>query len=291
MRRSVRIIFLAVSLFSFSQLFANQGTLNQLDQAGLKHGYWVLYGKDRPDSGFAPDSKIEEGTYVHGRKEGEWIKYHLDGQTVKLKGVYVHNRPCGYYTKYHSNGKLKEKGMFVHKQFQGERSLYDEEGRLTIVENYCDALDSVSYYNANGCKDSTIILEPIQNTLLVHFFSDSKCDLKLASIRRKLPENPISCYIPKKNLMINNQDPIIIAQQPKKLKDKLKVENPILKNGAKFNPDGFNKVYNKSDEIWIDGEFRESCLFNGKVYIYDQDGILLKVKIYKEGSYFEDGQL
>jgi hypothetical protein len=39
------------------------------------------------------------------------------------------------------------------------------------------------------------------------------------------------------------------------------------------------------------GEFKNGQLYDGKVYDYDQDGILQKVRIYKLGKYHSDGQL
>jgi hypothetical protein len=69
-----------------------------------------------------------------------------------------------------------------------------------------------------------------------------------------------------------------------------KITKPIVKNG-KFQPNGYNKVYNVEGEIWQDGDFKEGKLFNGKVYVYDRDGILLKVKVFKNGVYHSDGQL
>ena len=49
-------------------------------------------------------------------------------------------------------------------------------------------------------------------------------------------------------------------------------------------------VYNKNDEIWMDGTFRNGSLWDGKVYEYDIDGIIMKVKVYKKGKYHSDGQ-
>ena len=69
-----------------------------------------------------------------------------------------------------------------------------------------------------------------------------------------------------------------------------KISKPLVKNG-KFQPNGYNKVYNSDGEIWQDGDFKEGKLFNGKVYVYDRDGILLKVKVFKNGVYHSDGQL
>jgi antitoxin component YwqK of YwqJK toxin-antitoxin module len=69
-----------------------------------------------------------------------------------------------------------------------------------------------------------------------------------------------------------------------------KVNSPKTK-GAKFQANGYNKVYNNNDEIWQDGIFKNGVLWDGKVYEYDRDGILLKVKVFKNGVYHSDGQL
>jgi len=69
-----------------------------------------------------------------------------------------------------------------------------------------------------------------------------------------------------------------------------RLTNPKTK-GLRFVPNGYNKVYNDNDEIWMDGEFKNGQLYDGKVYDYDLDGILQKVRIYKLGKYHSDGQL
>jgi hypothetical protein len=69
-----------------------------------------------------------------------------------------------------------------------------------------------------------------------------------------------------------------------------KISSPRTK-GATFKPNAYNKVYNQNDEIWQDGDFRNGRLWSGKVYEYDSDGILLKVKVFKNGVYHSDGQL
>ena len=68
------------------------------------------------------------------------------------------------------------------------------------------------------------------------------------------------------------------------------VKNPKTK-GLKFVPNGYNKIYNLSEEIWMDGEFKNGQLWDGKVFDYDKDGILLKVRVFKNGKYHSDGQL
>jgi len=63
---------------------------------------------------------------------------------------------------------------------------------------------------------------------------------------------------------------------PKKLP---RIEN---ENGV-FNPNGYNKIYNYLNKVWQEGEFSNGKLYNGKLYIYDSDGMLLKIFTYAEG--------
>jgi antitoxin component YwqK of YwqJK toxin-antitoxin module len=69
------------------------------------------------------------------------------------------------------------------------------------------------------------------------------------------------------------------------------VDNPQVASGLKFLPNGRNKLYTKSGDIWMDGEFKKGQLLDGKVFLYDADGVLLKVRIYKNGAYERDGLL
>jgi antitoxin component YwqK of YwqJK toxin-antitoxin module len=41
----------------------------------------------------------------------------------------------------------------------------------------------------------------------------------------------------------------------------------------------------------MEGNFKGGQLWDGRHYIYDEDGLLLKVEVYKNGVYHSDGQL
>jgi hypothetical protein len=58
-----------------------------------------------------------------------------------------------------------------------------------------------------------------------------------------------------------------------------------------FLPNGYNKIYNDDDEIWLDGVFKNGQLSDGKVYFYDSDSILLSLSHYRDGKYLREGQL
>ncbi|MBK6951946.1 MAG: hypothetical protein IPH24_07815 [Crocinitomicaceae bacterium] len=65
----------------------------------------------------------------------------------------------------------------------------------------------------------------------------------------------------------------------------------IIKDGTAFQPNGYNKVYDSENNIWMDGQFKSCKLWNGKLYLYNSDGILLKIEIWKNGAYHSDAWL
>jgi antitoxin component YwqK of YwqJK toxin-antitoxin module len=69
-------------------------TLNYIDRNGLRQGYWkisvaMLSKMDNKSSPFSSypqkpsDAIVEEGRYVDGKEEGEWILYNPDGSVEK----------------------------------------------------------------------------------------------------------------------------------------------------------------------------------------------------------------
>jgi antitoxin component YwqK of YwqJK toxin-antitoxin module len=290
----LRSALIFLSLFSFvvrgldvvySQ--SNQsGAINKKDGQGRKQGHWIYFGKDRPQEGYPPDGKIEEGPYKDDRKEGQWTKYHNDGITPKLRGDYVNNRPQGTYVKYYPNGKVKETGSFVRNLYQDSLKRYHENGALEYVANYSESgkeQGQVTYFYSNGQVE----------------FEYTAIDGKPAGKAVRYYENGDI-----KEILFYNADGAVEKSEQKEMVNPLvkvvdpgaskevapKVSTPKTK-GVKFQPNGYNKVYNNNDEIWQDGTFKNGLLWDGKVYEYDRDGILLKVKIYKNGLYHSDGQL
>ena len=74
-------------LVLFLVSFVMEGFCQNLKNSkGKRTGHWIYYGKDRPRSNYPMNSKIEEGRYIDGLKDGIWIKYYPDGKTKKLEG-------------------------------------------------------------------------------------------------------------------------------------------------------------------------------------------------------------
>ena len=262
------------------------GETNKKDAQGRKQGVWVYFGKDRPESGFPVDGKVEEGPYLDDRKEGVWIKYHNDGVTPKLKGEYHNNRPNGQYVKLYPDGTVREIGTFNRNKYSDSLKRFHENGVLEYESIYNEGgkeQGTVKYYYPNGQEEfvydsqngiptgkATRYYENGDIKEIIYYAADGSIE---RSEQREM-ENPT----------VNVVDPGVSREAAPR------VTNPRTK-GSRFQTNGYNKVYNENDEIWQDGDFRNGRLWDGKVYEYDSDGILLKVRVFKKGVYHSDGQL
>ncbi|MCE2712249.1 MAG: hypothetical protein LW688_06885 [Cryomorphaceae bacterium] len=292
---SARLILIIISFVALNTGFSSPlypakagqpGDINKKDTEGRKQGRWIYFGKDRPQEGYPAEGKIEEGDYKDDRKEGKWTKYHNDGETPKLIGEYVNNRPQGTYVKYYANGKVKEQGTFIRNLYQDSLKRFHENGKVEYVAKYNEEgkeQGAVKYFYPNG----QVEFEYVAN--------DGKPSGKAVRYYENGDVKEIIFYNAEGTVEKSEQkemvNPAIKVVDPGVSKETApKVNSPKTK-GAKFQPNGYNKVYNSNDEIWQDGNFKDGLLWDGKVYEYDRDGILLKVKVYKNGLYHSDGQL
>lgn len=255
---------------------------NILCDASNRNGHYIFYGKQRPELGYPPEGKVEEGNYVNDRKEGFWTKYFNDGITPKLIGMYVNNRPNGSYKKYYPSGALKETGSIHRNQYR----------------------DSLVRYYENGKREYTAYFDSVgkEQGLVRYWLPDGKLELEytaengtVSNISRKvLHGGGYRYYDQEKNSSPEDRVQIKLIGDPKDPNTTEKApfpgSNPRT-HGAKWLPNGYNKVYNEDDEIWQDGTFKEGKLWDGKLYVFDSDGILLRVKIFKGGIYHSDGQI
>lgn len=279
---------LLYSGLSFSGVLNDQeGKINQKDDGGKKQGKWIYFGKDRPSEGFPSEGKIEEGSYKDDRKDGTWVKYYNDGVTPRLKGVYKNNRPDGEYVKLSPKGVIIEKGTFTKGKFIDSLVRYNTDGSVFYQGFYNEQGNEegkIKYYYPNGQLEYEYTAEngsPRGKAVRYHENGDIKEIVQfgeggqVVNSERREMVNPA----------IKIKDPSVSKEQAPTV-----VGTPNTK-GAKFLPNGYNKIYNANQEIWQDGEFKNGRLWDGKVYEYDRDGILLKVRVFKGGIYHSDGQL
>lgn len=292
MNKCKNILLIVLNFFFFQPTFAtgvlnDQDAINQKSEDGKKQGKWIYFGKDRPETGTPPTGKVEEGKYIDDRKEGFWIKYYTDGVTPKLKGEFANNRPEGIYYKFYPNGKLREKGTYENSKYKDSLVRFHENGAIEYEAKYNEQGNEqgkVKYYYANGqCEFVYYANNGTQVGDAIRYWPNGdikeiitfNADGLVVSSATKEPVHPI------------NETGSI--QQPSE-KAPIVGAKPIVLSG-KWQYNGYNKIYNSENEIWQDGVFKNGRLWDGKVYVYDNDGILLKVKVFKNGVYHSDGQL
>lgn len=257
--------------------------INRVDENGLKQGYWVFLGKDQPEKGYPIDGKISEGEFIDDRKNGTWIIYFKDGVTPRTRGTFKNNRPDGPFIKYHQNGQIKEQGSFSQRKYIDSLTRFNAEGTKTYEATFNDAGNengTVTYYHDNGQPE------------LVYTANNGKPKGKATrywpngDIKEEIVYAEDGSVAETSGIIEMTSPAVEISDIADDAKDAPKFDGV---NG--FEPNGYNKVFNDDKELWMDGDFKDGQLWNGRLYVYDEDGLLLKVEVYKSGKYHSDGQL
>ncbi len=53
----------------------------------------------------------------------------------------------------------------------------------------------------------------------------------------------------------------------------------------------YGKTYDSNKNLLMDGEFKNGYLYNGRYYVYDEYGLLEKIKVFKNGVFVGNGIL
>ncbi|MEI6020150.1 MAG: hypothetical protein WCR21_03405 [Bacteroidota bacterium] len=299
MNRGIQIMLLLLIAFKLnSQTWELYGkdTINKIDANGKKQDRWVLMGKHKPGACYQLEQKVEEGKYVDNRKTGVWVEYYCNSN-LKSKLTFINGRPDGYAQMYHENGKISEEGIWKNNRWVGKYKLYYENGQVQheFVFNNSGKRDGPQKYFyengqvaiegafANG-KESGLIKEYYEtgDTKAQKTYNDGEVDL--ASVKEFEPKKPIK----PKSLVPADNAPIIKVRDDERPNEAIakKFSNgkgPMILNGQ-------HTLYNKNKQITKDGFFIENRFIDGKVYFYDENGLLQRIAVYKNGIYVGDTQ-
>ncbi len=286
------IFLLGKSMFSqTSELGPKGDTINRIDIDGRKQGKWILMGKHKPGTCYAPDAKIEEGKYQDNRKKDQWIEYYCNGN-MKNKLTFTNGRPDGYAIMYHENGKISEEGNWKNNRWVGNYKLYYENGQIQhdFVFNQSGKREGAQKYfydngqlaiegNFTNGKESGVIKDYYENgdPKSEKNYADGNVDI--ASIKEFQPKKPI---IKKADVLENA--PVVKVKEDEKPNGVDTKKGPIVLNGQHI-------LYNKNKQITKDGEFKNNLFINGKAFFYDENGILMRIAVYKNGQYVGDTQV
>jgi hypothetical protein len=295
MKAFVLTLIVLAPVLSYSNTFTEEKSFSPIleedeprvagyTDANGKQGWWIIRGKDYPEKGYPSEGKIEEGNYKDDRKVGEWIVYHTDGITPRLIGNFVDGRPNGPYKKMNAQGIVVEKGDSYNKKQRGEFITYYDSGTPKQIKNF----------NADGKEDGDITFLYEDGT--VQYKGSAVNGIPVGEGTRYWPDGSVKEIVTYGPTGEITNTKVVNAEPPVAIKVESGTGGPdgakgLLLDGNSFKPDGYNIVYNKNKELWMEGTFKNSKLWNGKLYKYDEEGILLKFEVWKNGAYHSDGQL
>lgn len=299
----MKITFLLLILMSTFSLLAGEHVKNpnKFNEFGKREGYWYLDAHNNPVKSTDND-RISEGKYVNGRKEGVWIYYYEKTDSPRLVGEYSDNRPSGTYFRFNKQGKLFIASANKHSLRRSNR-IFSSNPVYSCELNFEDqeivagqVFFSSSMFKENAYKfwvtksfessssKSKIIdfswLHNCYNSVYASYLNARKA-LKIAKPN----------FTEEKNRKTEKKKQQ--SEQPKRtgFSSPPVVKDPLVAEGLEFKPNGWNKLFTKTEDIWMDGFFTNGQLIDGKVFVYDRDGVLLKVRVYKKGEYISDGGL
>lgn len=284
--RKLIILFLIFGICSVFPLYAQrfevyQGdTINQVDSRNLKQGLWIYFNRDKT-------AIIQKGEYRNNKKEGIWVKYYPNGK-LKSEITYQNNRTDGYAKIYHENGKLAEEGLWKGNKWVGEYKFYHENGMPAYVWNYNEQgkrNGKQKYYYDNGQiriegswdggKETGVVKEYYEDGSLKSEKSFQDGIVDVATIKEYQP----------RQVATNSEK---ISTDPKNEQTSQTVDNNNSNNQTDnslevFSGDGFHKTYNKFKKIEREGNFVNGKQVDGKRYVYDNDGTLIKTIVLENG--------
>lgn len=263
------------------------GLGGSVDEQGRKQGRWVILGKHKPNKGYPEEGKIEEGDYKDDRKEGLWIRYYKSGN-IKARQTFANGRPKGEFELLNDETQnVIKKGAFEKgKGYQGQ-----------LETNYADGTPkSRVNFNESGLEDGEV----------KYYYPNGQIQMEYTAVSGK-KTGTMTTYYPngnvKRKVTYGPDGKATSTEDFERVDEEVTLEDPNKDNkeavgpptgaepaNGKFKPNDYNKLL-KNGEVWQDGMFKNGKLWDGKIYIYDADGLIQKVEIYKNGRYHSDGQL
>lgn len=265
----------------------NGKEVNKTTPEGKKTGYWVILGKTNKSLGFADEAVMEEGEYDNNKKTGIWKTYYPNGK-VKSEIEYKNNRPNGVFKTYYDNGQVEEEGNWKGTYYTGNFKRFYANGQLAQEKNFNTAGKTEGpqkYVYENGVVELEYNTKNgVEEGKMVRRYPNG--DIKE---EKDFAGGAVKPGTDKQYEMVNPEKKVDLTPG---LKDKNATATTDKPNEAtKLVKDGYNKLYNSNKQISEDGEFKGGKLLNGKKYIYDKNGLLDKIEIYKNGKYAGDAQV
>jgi antitoxin component YwqK of YwqJK toxin-antitoxin module len=261
---------------------AQSDTINKTDSAGLKQGWWIIKNDIKKFPNYPKDVIVEEGRFFDGKKEGVWKMYYPNGK-IRCEITYVKNRPEGFAKMYFENGCINEQGFWKNHRWVGEYiSYYDR----------CNAKFYLLNYNKSGKMDGMqYYFNPEGDTIAKGLYQDGQ--RISGNFTRGYPETGWGNGQIMMRGEIDTSKSIVEYYEngdTNKVKKKIFQDVPDTTKDPPFGK-GHVKLYNSNKQLSKEGVFKNYKLIDGKEYIYNKDGVLIQIAVYKNGKYVGDSPL
>lgn len=278
------VLLLFIAGIGNLQAQTEPAALNRKDSDNLKQGKWVITGEMRKDTAYAASDVIEEGEYENGRKIGLWVRYYPNGN-IQSKINYVNGRPKGMYELYYDNGQVEEQGNWNRNKNTGDFKRFYDNGEMMQHFQFGDdgkRNGEQLYFYSNGEVEVRVdVVGGKENGSLKRYFPNGELKSEMNVEMGVADKNTYVEYKAKKEVKeIDN------IQRIEKKVAKVEKAKP---NIGTVDPDGYNKLYTRSLLLKWDGIYHHGKPWNGKKFIYDENGMLTRIEVYKNGMYIGNG--
>lgn len=262
---------------------SSKDTLNVVDLNGRKQGWWRFVAPTTSRPGYPDGALVEEGRFQNSKKVGLWRRYWPNGKTMS-EITYDMGRPRGEYITYYRTGKVEEKGNWDLDRNTGDFRRYHPNGELAqdfIFDDSGVRNGDQKYYHENGELAVQVRI---------------KDGREEGTLKRYDANGQLTQQAEFNSGVINEANSRWIKPIPKATDVKPASNAPAAPavtaeekpNAMTFRETGWNTLYDGQLRLSQQGHFVNGRLSDGRVYIYDKDGLLSRIKVYKGGRYTGD---
>lgn len=262
MNKLLKLIILLFLLFGGGNIYAQvssagSDTINVVDASKLKQGYWIVKSNSKT---------VEEGRYVDNMRNGVWTFYFPSGK-LKCTITYLNDKAKGHAKLYYEDGKLAEEGTWMENKWVGKYLMNYPNGQLAYDWNF-DVTGKRTgvqrYFYDNGQPMYEGEWTSGKNSGNLTMFDD-----KGVKIGERVYNDAGFA-----STIMNNGAP----------KDSIMPADTDFRD---FNLTGNSTIVNFSGKVDKSGYFDKGKLMNGTKFEYDENNVLVRKVLYRDGEVFK----
>jgi antitoxin component YwqK of YwqJK toxin-antitoxin module len=283
------LVLLMAMVLQLAALASSGKDINRTDESGKRQGYWVIKGYMANDKAYSPDAIVEEGEYKDNRREGLWKRYWPNGKP-KSEVFYVFGKPEGHYKVFYESGQIEEESEWIDGRNVGEfkrwhpsgalqqHFLFAQNGKRNGVQKY--------FYDNGKLAMEVNIQNGEEQGMCKRYNEDGSLKEETMFNGGEVKPGGVKEYADKPGGEGVEADP-----HNKNIGKESKTSGDKVNPATVFKPNGYNVMYNDNGQMSQAGTYKDGRLWDGKMYVYNTDGILIRIEVYKSGRYLGSGVL